>query len=84
MEEYSEVAKMLRRVYSHTYGGQKCSEEFIVTLMEGKNDSLEVFLSGRALLRYSNTMETLPMKKQKLDRKKLYRTWIKQHKGYSR
>ena len=29
---------------------RKCSEEFILTLMEGEYDSLEVFLPGRALL----------------------------------
>ena len=39
--------------------------------MEGENDSLEVYLPSLALLRYSNAMETLPMKKQKLDRRKL-------------
>ena len=53
---------------------RKCSEEFILTL-EGENDSLEVFLPGRTLGtisgRYSNTMDMLPMKKQKLDRRKL-------------
>ena len=32
---------------------QKCSEEFILTLMEGENDSLEVFLPGHALPRHS-------------------------------
>ena len=56
VEEYSLVAKMFRRVY------------VVLTLMEGEKYSLEVIPPGRALLRYSNAMETLPMKKQKLDR----------------
>ena len=53
VEEYSEVAKMFRR--------------FILTLMEGEKYSLEIFPPGHALLRYSNAIEMLPMKKQKLD-----------------
>ena len=40
---------------------QKCSEEFILTLMEGENVSLEVFHPGRAL----------HFPKQKLDQRKL-------------
>ena len=39
--------------------------------MGGENVSLEVFLPGRALLRNTNAMETLPLKKLKLDRRKL-------------
>ena len=48
---------MFRIVYTHTYAGRKYS--------------LEVFLPGRTLLRSSNAMETLLMKKQKVDRRKL-------------
>ena len=45
------------------------SEEFILTLtMEGENDSLEVFLSGRALRtfrgKYSSTIEVVLWIKQ--------------------